>query len=117
MRYRTSSDDDEEECDVEGCEERNIEGNGNVFFTEGAANSVGDIESVDVKRTQSGSHSHTHHKNHHDITDPPSRKHSTTSRTSATSTVSQRKKVYDYEDGVVLTSEFILNIYFEVDLY
>lgn len=95
MRYQTTAADDEDE----DCEE------GEVGAGEGEVERPKvDIETADARSIKSNG------RHHLDIStimlDPPSRKHSTTSRASATgSTTSQRKRTYDYEDGIVLTSE------------
>lgn len=94
MRYQTTAADDEEDEEGEGEEGA---GEGEVERPKV------DIEAADARSIKSNGR-------HLDIStimlDPPSRKHSTTSKASATgSTTSQRKRTYGYEDGIVLTSE------------
>src|SRR5699024_1043926 len=72
--------------------EANDEEEEQQYETGGSASKLADIES-DAKSIKSAHHY-----------DPPSRKGSTTSHGSATSAASQRKRVYSYEDGIVLTS-------------
>ncbi len=96
MRYQTSPADDEEDEDGEGEEGDKREGE--------VERPKVDVESADARSIKSNG------RHHLDIStimlDPPSRKHSTTSKASATgSTTSQRKRTYGYEDGIVLTSE------------